>query len=264
MPFRGHKQKYTETFCKVQDKHNYEKSLFLSDLHIPFEDNNAIKIVKNFASCFKPEYIFLAGDIIDFYTISTFDKDPERINNLQSDIDKTYQFLLELRSILPKSEIVYLEGNHENRLTRYLWKHPEIANLRALTIENLLQLDSLNIKYKTIRDTVLFHKFLVEHGDIVRKHSGYTARGQMEKRGISGISGHTHRLGTHFHTDMSGDHVWVENGCLCDRNPEYVSGLPDWQQGWSVGYYKNDGERFSIEQVCITQEKAVYAGLEFF
>lgn len=241
----------------------YEKSLFISDIHIPFQDENALRIVKNFASSFEPDNVFLIGDLLDFYSISTFDKNPERVNELQNDIDVGFEVLSELREILPESRIVYLEGNHENRLTRYLWKHPEIANLRALNIENLLQLKSLNISYKTMKDTVTFHKFLIEHGDLVRKYSGYTARCQMEKRGISGISGHSHRLSTHYLTNMAGDHVWVENGCLCSRNPEYIVGLPNWQQGFSVGYWKKGKERFSIEQICITHGKAVYAGQEF-
>ncbi len=239
----------------------YEKSIFISDLHIPFEDKNAVMILKGFLRWFSPKYVFLVGDIIDFYNISTFDKNPERENRLQNDIDRTFEFLIDIRIICPNAKIVYLEGNHENRLLRYLWKHPEIANLRALSIENLLNLEDMNIEYKNCKESCIFHGFSIEHGDLVRKFSGYTAKSQMEKRGISGLSGHSHRLSMHYMTNMSGELVWVENGCLCTKDQEYLIGIPNWQQGWSVGYW--DGEKFSIEQVCISNGRAEYAGRDF-
>ena len=241
----------------------YERSMFLSDIHIPFQDNGVLNVVKNFAKWFEPDYLFLVGDVIDFYSISTFDKDPLRINNLQHDIDETHNVLKNIRGYLPKSKIIYLEGNHEIRLKRYLWKHPEIASLKALSMENLLNLNKLNISYVPSQKTYSFHKFLIEHGDIVRKHSGYTARGQMEKRGISGLSGHSHRLSTHYLTNMGGNFVWAENGCLCKMDCDYIIGQPNWQQGFSIGYFKKGLQRFSLEQISIIHNKCVYAGKEF-
>ena len=239
----------------------YERSLFISDVHIPFEDVSAVKIIYNFVGWFKPNYLFLLGDICDFYAISKFDKDPQRANKLQEELTKTSKFLGKLRN-LTDAKIIYFEGNHEARLTKYLWQHPEIAGLNAVKIENLLGLTEANIEYVTTLEEFDYHSFQIEHGDIIRKHSGYTARGQIEKRGVSGISGHTHRLGTHYLTNMGGDFIWLENGCLCNRNPEYVK-RPNWQNGFSVGWFKLKDNRFAIEQVCITGDKAVYAGKEF-
>ncbi len=241
----------------------YERSMFLSDIHVPFQDKNVLNVVKNFAKWFEPNYLFLVGDVIDFYSISSFDKDPLRINNLQSDIDEAHDVLKNIRSYLPKSKIIFLEGNHEIRLKRYLWKHPEIASLKALSMENLLNLNKLNISYIPSQKTYSFHKFLIEHGDIVRKHSGYTARAQMEKRGISGLSGHSHRLSTHYLTNMGGNFVWAENGCLCQMDCDYIIGQPNWQQGFSIGYFKKGLQRFSLEQISIIHNKCVYAGREF-
>lgn len=241
----------------------YERSIFLSDIHVPFHDKNSLNVVNKFTKWFEPKTIFLVGDIIDFYSISTFDKDPQRINNLQSDIDETHKVLSEIRKNSPKSEIIYLEGNHEIRLKRYLWKHPEIASLKALSFDNLLGLKELKIKYKPSQEICMFHKFYIEHGDLVRKHSGYTAHGQMEKRGISGLSGHSHRLSTHYLTNMGGNFVWAENGCLCSTSCDYIIGLPNWQQGFSIGYFKKGLQRFSLEQISIIHNKCVYAGKEF-
>ncbi len=241
----------------------YEKSIFLSDMHIPFENEGALGVVKNFIKTFKPKKIFLLGDLCDFYSVSSFDKDPERINKLQNDLDEGHALLAQIRKGSPKSDIIYLEGNHEHRLQRYLWKHPEIASLKALMVENLLELKKLNIKYKDQFSSVKYHQFLIEHGEIVRQQSAYTTRAMLDKRSLSGISGHTHRMGSHYLTNMSGNYAWFENGCLCKLDPEYVVGQPNWMHGFSIGYFKKESNRFSVKQIPIIKGKACYAGQEF-
>lgn len=240
----------------------YEKSIFLSDFHIPYQDDTCVNIVSKFMAKFKPDYIFLLGDIIDFYSISRFDKDPERLTSLQDDLDLTITHLYKIRQENPKAKIIYFEGNHCQRLMRYLWQHPEISKLKVLQLNNLLEFGKLKIEFIPWNKNYDFHGYQIEHGEIVRKHSGYTARGMMEKRGVSGISGHSHRLGTHYLSNCGGDYVWLENGCLCNRDPEYVKS-PNWTNGFSVGYFKQNDERFAMEQICITKGKAVYAGEEY-
>jgi len=201
---------------------------------------------------------------MDFYAISTFDKEPERITKLQEELDQGIAFLRNVRQDAPGSTIIYLEGNHEARMQKYLWKHPEISSLNALNVKNMLELKSMDIEYIKQNVSHVRHKFVIEHGDVVRQQSAYTARAQLEKRGMSGLSGHTHRLGMHYRCDMSGNYVWCENGCLCDLNPEYVIGKPNWINGFSVGYFKKDRtNRFLIEQIPIIDGKITYAGVDY-
>jgi hypothetical protein len=221
----------------------FEKSVFLSDIHVPFHDPVAIKVVLGFMAWFKPHRTFLVGDIVDFCQISKFDKNPTRLLKLQEDIDETNLLIRKIVEV--GGRVTYITGNHEMRLMRYLWQHPEIANLRDLAIPHLLGLDELGVEFWGENAPYSFHDFLIEHGDIARKHSGYTARGMMEKRSTSGLSGHSHRLASHYYTCHGGDFVWFENGCLCDRRPEYLFGAPNWQQGFSIGWFR--GDRFTIE-----------------
>ena len=146
---------------------------------------------------------------------------------------------------------------------KYLWKHPEISSLEALTMENLLHLKELNIQYKDQFANVKLHQFLVEHGSVVRQQSAYTARAMLEKRGMSGISGHTHRMGAHYLTNMAGSYAWFENGCLCDLHPDYVVGQPNWMNGFSIGHFKKSNNRFNIEQIPIVDKHASYGEQEF-
>jgi hypothetical protein len=60
-----------------------------------------------------------------------------------------------------------------------------------------------------------------------------SAKGEWEKYGHSGLSGHTHRLGQFFHNDHNGTATWTEFGCTCLLNPPYGTDF-DWQQGFGV------------------------------
>tara|TARA_Y100001938_G_C8072846_1_gene424193 strand:+ start:1109 stop:1870 length:762 start_codon:yes stop_codon:yes gene_type:complete len=240
-----------------------EKVIFLSDLHFPHHDPAAISLVLSFIRWFEPEYVYIIGDLLDFYALSSFSKDPNRTLELQKELDMAREFLTVLRRACPDAEIFFREGNHEDRLQRYLKAHPEIFNLRALTMDSLLNLTELNIHHYGYRED-LFHKgFCVEHGDVVRKKSAYTAAAMLEKRVKSGITGHTHRLGVHYRSLRDQTLVWYENGCLCQTKPDYIIGAPDWQQGFTIGHWIESSQRFVLDQICITNQKIFYQGVLF-
>ena len=105
---------------------------------------------------------------------------------------------------------------------------------------------------------------LVKHGSVVRKFAGYTAKAEFEKNGCSGVSAHTHRLATYRQSNESGDYIWVESGCLCKLDAEYLNGeTANWQQGFSIGYFKEGSNRYLLETVPIINNKAMYGGQEF-
>lgn len=243
----------------------YEKVLIIGDIHAPYEDDSCLLACLSFSKWFKPDTIFIMGDLVDFYAISRFLKDPERALRLQDEIDRAVNILEQIRNLNPKSKICFIRGNHEYRLQKYLWSEAkELSSLRELTVESLLHLRHLNINYEP--KGRLIHKGVIfKHGDIVRKFSGYSAKGEFDKSGMSGVSGHTHRAATYFHNNASGNYLWLECGCLCRLDPEYLEGeIPNWVQGWGVGYFKNNSERFFLEFIPFVGGKAFYQGHEFF
>jgi len=237
-----------------------EKVVFLGDVHFPYADRMALGLASQFLASFKPDFIYLIGDIVDFYALSTFDRDPNRLLSLQDELDQAKAWFGEIRKICPKSKIHYRDGNHENRLLRYLWRRPELSPLRSLTIPELMSFSDYGITHHKHNSHLEHREFQVEHGDMVRKHSAYTASGMLDKRQMSGISGHTHRMGMHWRTDTHGMKVWVENGCLCNMKPEYIIGTPNWQQGFTVAHWVYDNHRFIVEQVPIIGKKIYYHG----
>lgn len=214
----------------------------LGDLHIPYEDSDAIKLAFKFISDYKPSKIVLGGDIIDFYSISHFQRNPNRVDNLQSEIDKTVLYLTRLRKIAPQAEIIYMRGNHEDRLRKFLWATPELSSLRSMHVEELLHLQDLDIKYTD----ELIHQdkdIIYSHKGIVRAHSAYTAKALLDKVGSTNVVHfHTHRSGVHRKSDAAGIHTAMESGCLCKLDPEYVKNndvIANWQQGFTYIEYIN-------------------------
>lgn len=219
-----------------------QKIITITDVHAPFHDEKALELAIKFARDLKPLELII-HEFCDWYSISKFNKDPDRCENLQDDLDVTISLLEKLRKNFPSIPITMLSSNHDKRLKRYLWTDARGLNsLRDLTVPAQLHLDELKIhyaEYKFFRKTVLF-----KHGDIIRQYSAYTARAELDKEGISGCSGHTHRLGIHHRSDRTGNTVWVENGCLCKLTPEWVKGPANWQQGLGVFTFKDNKKHF--------------------
>ncbi len=233
-----------------------EQIISMSDLHAPFQDNNAFELAIKFARDLKPHALII-HEFCDWYSISKFNKDPDRCENLQDDLDVAVRLLEKLRKNFPKTSITMLSSNHDKRLKRYLWTDAKGLNsLRDLTVPAQLHLNDLDIAYKEyvfFRKTVLF-----KHGDVIRQHSAYTARAELDKEGISGCSGHTHRLGIHHRSDRTGDTVWVENGCLCTLTPEWVKGPANWQNGLGVFTFKDGKKHFHPGYVQIINGEILY------
>ena len=247
-------------------KPKYNKIVFIPDIHPPFHDMKAIGACISFIRTWKPNEIIFLGDAVDFYAISRFNKDPKRSLELQDELDAAYGILKMFCRAAPNAKKTLLKGNHEHRLQKYLWaKAPELAYLRSNTVEEQLHLKELGIEYvesgKTMRN-----RTIIKHGNVVRKFAGYTARGEFEACGISGVSGHSHRISNYYHTHEGGMFVWMECGCLCDLNPEYMEGkVANWQQGFGIGYYKNSGSsRFNLGIIPIIKGTAMWGGMEFF
>ena len=214
------------------------KFVVASDYHFPYQDENAVKQLLVFIKDYKPDCVILNGDVLDFYCLSRFDKDPERIGTLQDELNQVSKFLKDLREVCKKkTRIVYVLGNHEDRLRKYIWTHNELAGLENLQLEKLIDTKTPNVEVvKRFKlDSLLF-----THGSIVRKYSAYSANAELDKYQTSGSSGHTHRLGSYFKSGYSGNREWHESGCMCRLDAQYLDSEPNWQQGFLVGLIEDN------------------------
>lgn len=236
----------------------------LCDWHVPYHDERALRVAFEFCRQVQPNTI-IVHEAHDFYSLSRFDKDPERKLKLQEEIDIVEYYFACLRNICPDSKILLLEANHTTRLQKYLRSRAEeLTGLRCLQLEELLGLKKYGIEYM---ESFIYRgtrdprgHFLFKHGDIVRKHSAYTAKCELENEGMSGMSGHTHRLGVHYSRKRGGFYTWIESGCLCELDPGYIKGTANWQHGLGIVTYKSTGH-FIAECVPIIDYELIWGDL---
>lgn len=244
---------------------DYEIHAVINDIHVPYHNSSVVYAFLDWCKDIKPDVIHIAGDFIDFPQISKFDKDPDRILELQKDLDEGIILLWDIKKANPCAEIIFHEGNHEDRLNKYKWKNPELHKLRALTVQSLLELDRFCSSYHRINNPYIWkNTFVIYHGNVVRKHGSYSAKAELESFGMSGISGHTHRGGCHYKTDRGGEKVWYENFCMCEKDKvDYMKGKPNWQHGFSVIFFKKKSKRFYVQQIPIINSGFIYGSKHY-
>ncbi len=241
-------------------------ALLYGDTHIPYQDERTLSIVRQIVTMLQPSLLVNMGDLLDCYSISRFDKDPQRTETLQDEIDAARVHLAQMRQLSPQSRVVLLEGNHEDRLRRLLWGlKGEAAVLAKLTAFNqvitwpkLLDLDGLGVEFVPYGKHSQFSflpKFLLKHGDRISQYSAYTAAAELRHHNKSGASGHTHRLGVYHRNE----YVWVETGCTCTTTPDYVAD-PNWQNGCVVLSFDQATGAVAVESVEIRNGLAMFRG----
>jgi len=223
------------------------RCVLAGDLHVPFHDPVAVRLWLKFIRRWRPDAVVLTGDVLDCYQLSRFDRDPARRERLADDIQAANALLDAVDRAAGDVEKVYVAGNHEDRLRRYLWRSaPELAGLPGLTVPELLRLERRGWRYVDYLPTdggepgYRLAGLLVIHGWTVRQGAGQTARACLQRFGGDGVTGHCHRL-AHYQQRQSGVvHQWYEAGCLCRLTPQY-NPLPDWQHGFLAGQQLADG-----------------------
>ena len=117
-----------------------DRILVLSDIHIPFQDNNAIKLAVEYGKHVEVNTVLLNGDIFDFYSGSRFVKDP-RLVDWKTEVKLAKEFLTWLRSEFPDAKIIFKVGNHEERFEIYMKQNaPLLFQTDMYHVEDLLGL----------------------------------------------------------------------------------------------------------------------------
>jgi hypothetical protein len=199
--------------------------------------------------------VFLGGDLVDFHPVSSYSKDPATTLCLQQELDTAFDELSKLRQLFPRACFYFKEGNHENRLQRYLFsKAAELSGLRNLTLPSLLRLDELDCEFISSEEPFKVGELFLIHGHEQRVGSVFPARNLYMKLNVNILCGHFHRFGQYMDRSLDGKTrgVWV-NGTLQRLDPGYTF-LNNWTQGFTIVEFTRSG-RFNVEQFAFFREK---------
>jgi predicted phosphodiesterase len=255
-------------------KKGIEDWFILSDFHAGWEHKRSCDVVYQIIEEEQPSKVVVLGDLVNLDLFSKYDHIPSNPNIWVDDVVAAGAILGNLKVAAPAAELLWLSGNHEERLQKHLIrKDPllyEYLDLKKLFLitdnEKALQ------NWKFIDQMEYFQEDLnlvLAHGHKVRKHSGMTGMAHADDLWLSVVVGHSHRLGLYFKSSgrsryMNEPPVFaLENGCLCRTDIPYIGGkTSNWQRGFSVLTIDRSEETPRVDPtiVPIHEGKAIFRG----
>lgn len=221
----GLKKSKAPTKKVYQIPSNYDKICWISDLHIPNQDNDAVMTALEYAKQNKANCIVIGGDLIDNAPFTRF-RVPPSARKAREIFDDARQFLVALRNNFPDALIIYMEGNHDRWYTDWLIDHCAVVfDDPYYHLEYRLGLADLNIEYLKENVIVKAGKLPMLHGHTIVKGvfaPVNAARGAYIKSNHNLLIGHTHQVSVHSAKDLMGrpTKTWSV-GCLCTLSPDY-------------------------------------------
>jgi len=200
----------------------YDNILFLTDIHVPYHDIEALKRAIQYGLDNDVNTIWLNGDIVDFYAISRYDKDPRK-RDFGDEIMSVRMLLESLRNIFPDAQIYYKEGNHEQRWLKYIMKNaPDLLALGEFDLPSILKLNEYKIHFIANERLAWAGDLLLLHGNEIRL-SGNIAQKLYQRTYTKAICGHHHQTWEYAEPNIKKEFVYTYAvGCLCELHPEYL------------------------------------------
>lgn len=215
------------------------------DVHIPYHSQDALEIMLEQASAIGAKTLLMAGDWIDMYQVSRWQKDP-RLRRVKDELAVFNSILDMIQKELPDMKIIFKIGNHESRFDNYLMANaPELYDMDEIHLSSILNLADRNIDIVKDKQIMKFGHLHILHGhEYVFSISNPVnpARGLYNRAKKSSICFHHHQTSEHTEPSISGDIVtcWSA-GCLCGLKPDYMP-LNKWNHGFVEIEGGEDGE----------------------
>lgn len=222
-PFHDFPESYADPFDPYVISQS--KTLIISDLHFPYQHNDATKLALRYGMEKQVNCILINGDLFDFAGISRHERNWKQ-RTVFEEFEAVRAFLKMLRRNFPKAKIVFKEGNHDERWEKWLFlKAIEIFDDPEYKLATRLKLGELGIDLVQDKRPVQIGKLTVLHGHELAGGSGGVnpARATFLKTLESVVVGHYHKTSQHTEVTLGGNVISVHSiGCLCGLNPSYM------------------------------------------
>lgn len=211
-----------------------KRVLVLSDIHAPYHDVPALKAALSYGRERDIDTIVLNGDVCDFYSVSRWDRDPDR-RRLKWELDLTKNLLDKIRGRFPNVQIVYKLGNHDERYDLYIAKRAdELYGVEEVAFESLLHLRDYGVECVRDKRIIRAGKLSILHGHEFFGGGGVNvARNARMKANDNVLIGHHHRTQEDLAKRLDGSiYGGWSSGCLCDLSPLYAP-RNQWNHGFA-------------------------------
>ena len=258
----------------------------------PIHDEAALTVALALVRATNPDLVVLVGDNLDAAELGKYRLTPAFERTTQASIDRLGLLCAELRDAAPNARIVWLAGNHEERLPNYILDNAHAAfGLRkankpeswpVMSLPFLCDFDDYGVEYLPGYPANSFwinDRLRVIHGDKVAS-GGSTAHKYLNTEKVSVIYGHVHRreYGARTREDRDGakEIMAASPGCLAridgavpstkggtDLDGRPLTRIEDWQQGVGIVNYQPGDGMFTYQNVAIHNGWALWNGKEY-
>jgi predicted phosphodiesterase len=255
-------------------------------------DERALAVALAATARLDPDMVVMVGDNADFAEFGKYRLSPAFAQTTQATIDRLTVLAAQVRNAAPRARIVWLAGNHEERLPNYILDNARAAfGLRrgnapeswpVMSLPHLCRFDDHGVEFVPgypASHVWMNDRLRVIHGDKVAS-GGSTAHKYLATEKTSVIFGHIHRreyaARTREDRDGPKEVMAASPGCLAridgvvpsTRGGTDLDGRPmrrteDWQQGFAVVRYQEGDGMFTYEQVAIHDGWAMHNGKEY-
>jgi predicted phosphodiesterase len=240
----------------------------LSDVHIPYHDEDALEAVCGLMKDLSPHGLVLNGDFLDLLELSRHSAgsvaklEGRRVSTTFSEARRILNMLQEAAGA-GCIDNHFIDGNHEDRVGRWLsaGDNGVFADDLSVDITSRLDLKDRGFKHHAgYPDAgVSLGKLWVTHGRFTNK---YHAAKMLDYYRHSVMYGHTHVPQTHCASALHGQQVAYGTGYLADERSEAMSYAPKpnaWVKGFALVYVWPD-ESFNAQVLNFWRGQFAYGG----
>jgi hypothetical protein len=269
---RGKKEKVLEREFEGL-KGTYETVLLVPDAHVTTGDDLLrFKCLSRFILDRKPSTILLGGDFADMLCLNSFDSNLKaaiegrkyklEVDTVNLALDELLSFKKKDKSYNPR--LVFIEGNHCNRISRYIEQNPTLEGI--IGVKESFRLEERGFefipykKFINIQDVLFTHVPLNNAGQPISSKFAVHKVGEVTSKSMVFFHSHTVALASTFrHGDKEPIQIFnggcffenQEPGHYADDNPraneKCISILTIYKPG-----------RFDIEQISLERLKEQY------
>lgn len=219
--------------------------LVLPDLQVPYHDVESLAAVEKVMRDYEWHEVIQLGDFMDLDCISTHNINKLRTiegKTLKADFDVANRILDRWQRIRPKAKFVIIEGNHDERMLRYIDANPQLVG--TVEVPHLLHLDDRGIEWVPFWSKGQVYNIgnaYFVHGQYTNEHH---AKKMVSRYGVNVFYGHTHDV-MQFSLVLMGEDKTLTGqslGCLCRYDQAYLQGKPtNWQQAFGTFHFYENG-----------------------
>jgi hypothetical protein len=249
-----------------------ERWIVIPDIHCSVSgshDADSLATVAEFLKTQRFDGFINLGDLIDFSIISHHNLETLRAvegGRILEEYRCADAILAKHEQIIrgnnPKAKMIYLEGNHEHRISRYIDAHPECEGL--LEVPKVLKLAERKIEWiPSWSEGALYElgKASFIHGLYVNDHHAKKSLQRYNNRNLFYGHSHDHQIYSSF--GFPADNVMIGGslGCLCRIPQNYLRNSPTrWVQMITIFELDKESGNFQLTPIRLHNHQLIYDG----